>query len=127
MHSLSSVSDDQASHSTQLQLEYFVWLLNRMPYGGIPVFTKSPAVDVQDDIPLVTRIMASYKIAMQDFRPSDSPWDTGLLDIKKVVCDAFSGTNIGDAASVLRDPASSTFFWGFDAIATSPVGEIEPH
>ena len=84
-------------------------------------------MDVQDDIPLVGRVMTSYKIAMRDFRPSASPWDTGLLDIKKAVCDALSGTNIGDAASVLRDPASSTFFWGFDAIATSPAGEIEPH
>lgn len=31
------------------------------------------------------------------------------------------------AASVLRDPAASTFFWGFDAVTSSPAGEFEPH
>ena len=127
MHSLFAPPDDLAPHSTPLQLEYFVWLLSRMPSGEMPAFAVSPSVQVDDDIALVERVMASFNLAQATFRPSTSPWDTALLDIKKTTYDALSGTDTLQAANVLRNPAASTFFWGFDAVASSPAGEFEPH
>ena len=127
MHSLLAPSNDPATHSNPLQLEYFVWLLSRMPCGEMPAFAVSPAVPLTDDMALVQRVMASFNLAQASFRPSTSPWDTALLDIKKTVYDALSGTNAMEAASVLRDPGASTFFWGFDAVASSRTGEFEPH
>ena len=107
MHSLLAPSDDLAPHSNPLQLEYFVWSLSRMPSGEMPAFAVSPALQVDSDMALVERVMASFKLAQASFRPSTSPWDTALFDIKKTVYDALSGTNTIEAANVLRDPAAS--------------------
>jgi len=98
-----------------------------MPGEGIPKLGVSLAAQVQDDLRLVQRVMNSYKLAMHAFTPSASRWDTGLLEIKKEVHDALLGASVNEAARVLRDPSANTLFWGFDAIASSPTGEVEPH
>ena len=127
MHSLFSDSNGQFAQAAILQLEYFVWLLNRMPCGAMPGIAISAPVELDDDMPLVKRVMDSYKLSMNNFQASSSPWDTALFDIKKEITDALSGQNIGAAAEVLRQPASNPVFGGFDAIASSPNGEMEPH
>jgi len=47
--------------------------------------------------------------------------------LKKPIHDVLSGDNALAAAAVLRDPAASAFFWGFDATSSSPRGDPEPH
>lgn len=110
------------------QLENFVWLLNRMPEGVAPPLVRSEAEGSYQDIGLVERVAASYKKASTEFRASgDGWWDTALFDIKRDVHNALVSNDTNAAASVLRNPAASTFFWGFDAISSSPAGEPEPH
>ncbi|WP_027583953.1 putative sugar O-methyltransferase [Bradyrhizobium sp. Ai1a-2] len=54
-------------------------------------------------------------------------WERDLATIKKEIHDALNGSNTEKAAMILRNPAETTFFWGFDAIAKAPPGAIEPH
>lgn len=107
-------------------LENFVWLLNRMPTGLPPALEVSPPVAANDDA-LVRRVMAAYRHAVGGFEPSSGFWDMWHETIKKPIHDALAGDDGTRAAAVLRDPASNVFFWGFDAIASSPAGESEPH
>ncbi len=108
-------------------LENFVWLLNHPPVNQAPVLSRSAAVDVLDDRALVTRVMAAYRSAMQQFSSSGGGWDDWHFNLKKPIHDVLIGNDVEAATRVLRDPSSSTFFFGFDAVASSPAGEPEPH
>lgn len=127
MHRFGAFWNELTSQRSEQKLKYFVWLLNHMPGRGIPKLGVSLVAQVQDDLRLVQRVMNSYKLAMHAFTPSASGWDTGLLEIKKEAHDALWGTSVNEAARVLRDPSANTLFWGFDAVASSPTGEVEPH
>jgi len=74
----------------------------------------------------VDRVADAYRLSYGQFKPSSSAWDENLFTLKIDVHNALLAGG-GDAAAVLRHPAESTFFWGFDAIAKAPPGEIEPH
>lgn len=112
----------------QHELEHFVWLLNRVPAFSPPALQRSPASKPNhDDLPLVRRVMAAYRAAVAAFVPSSGFWDAWHEGLKQPIHAALSGDDVGRAASVLRDPASSPFFWGFDAIASAPRAEPEPH
>ncbi len=108
-------------------LENFVWALNRMPSHLPPELTLSPNPGTPTDQNLVRRVMRAYRDAIKQFAPTDGFWDVWHFALKKPIHDALSGEDIDTAARYLRDPASSVFFWGFDAIASSPEGEMEPH
>src|SRR5262249_27812198 len=60
-------------------------------------------------------------------RPAGGFWEAWALGLKKPIHDVLSGDNALAAAAVLRDPAASAFFWGFDATSSSPRGDPEPH
>lgn len=109
------------------RLENFVWLLNRMPVGIPPSLVYSGEVAINNDFSLVQRVVDAYRTATNEFQASAGGWDTALFNVKRKVHDALMGGSLDEAAAVLRDPSSSTFFWGFDAIASSPAGEPEPH
>ncbi|WP_144143244.1 putative sugar O-methyltransferase [Paraburkholderia sp. BCC1884] len=108
-------------------LENFTWLLNRMPSYLPPALALSPNPGSISDQNLVLRVMTAYRNAVERFAPTDGFWDIWHCTIKKPIHDALSGDDADAATRVLRDPASSVFFWGFDAIASSPEGEVEPH
>lgn len=108
-------------------LENFVWLLNHPPVNQAPELARSPAVDVSDDRTLVTRVMKAYRSAIQQFSSSGGGWDDWHFNLKKPIHDVLLGNDVEAATKVLRDPSSSTFFFGFDAVASSPIGEPEPH
>jgi hypothetical protein len=76
---------------------------------------------------LVTRIMAAYRRAVAAFVPTAGFWDVWASGVKRPIHDALSGDDVARATAILRDPASSTFFWGFDPTASSPEGGPEPH
>jgi len=109
------------------RLENFVWLLNRMPAAVPPPLRLSPAIPSPDDQSLVKRVMAAYRRAVGSFIPAGGLWEGRALDLKKRIHDALAGDDTLSAAAVLRDPAASDFFWGFDAISSSPFGDPEPH
>lgn len=109
------------------RLENFVWLLNRMPAGVPPALASSNEPNVPEDFLLIKRVLGAYRYATDEYQASDGGWDTVLFDVKRDVHAALSSGDVDAAAAVLRNPAKNTFFWGFDAIASSPAGEPEPH
>lgn len=108
-------------------LENFVWLLNRIPGYVAPGLHLAKPGPAQSDLDLVKRVMAAYRRAYAAFDPSAGFWDVWHHSLKKPIHDALSGSDIDAAAQVLRDPASNSFFWGFDAVAKAPEGAQEPH
>jgi hypothetical protein len=82
---------------------------------------------VGEDADLVARVQAAYRAALGAFTPSTSGWDTAFGDLKKPIHNALISPELKAATSLLRDPASNTHFWGFDAICKAPEGETEPH
>ena len=108
-------------------LGHFAWLLHREPAGPAPRLAYSGAADHGEDQDLVRRVMASYRQSLDRHRPSGSGWDHGLVTIKQEIHDALMEANVETAARLLRNPAETTLFWGFDAIAKAPLGSIEPH
>jgi len=109
------------------RLENFIWLLNHPPVALAPKLSKHPGVDAPDDRALVIRVMKAYRSAMRQFSSSGGGWDDWHFNLKKPIHDALVGDDVEAASKILRDPASSTFFFGFDAVASSPAGEPEPH
>lgn len=108
-------------------LENFVFALGRMPSYTPGTLALSPAVSEPQDEQLVKRVMAAYRRAIGKFTPTDGFWDQWHYALKRPIHDALSGTDLVAATKVLRDPASTSFFWGFDAIASCPEGDTEPH
>lgn len=120
--------DDRANFLRRVgSLENFIWLLNRIPFCSTPELHLSARPESCDDLELVQRVMKAYRVAIQSFKPSEGFWDVWHFALKKPIHEALAGDDIEAAAAVLRDPAANVFFWGFDAIASSPEGEIEPH
>ena len=71
--------------------------------------------------------MVAYKRSFEQYRPTGSPWDVSLADLKRDIHNGLMGTDRAIAAKLLRNPDENTLFWGFDAIAKAPPGTIEPH
>jgi hypothetical protein len=115
------------SISTKRELGSFAWLLNSAPPELPPPLVHSPPVDHGDDLPLVERVMAAYKQSTDQYSPTASGWDVDLTNLKRDVHEALISTDTVAAAELLRNPANTTLFWGFDAIAKAPLGKIEPH
>jgi hypothetical protein len=109
------------------RLEHFVWLLNRMPTEVPPRLHLTTALKAPDDLLLVKRVMAAYRRAVAAFIPTEGFWDVWAGGLKKPIHDALVGDDVVAARAILSDPASNVFFWGFDAIASSPEGAPEPH
>ncbi|WP_234679573.1 putative sugar O-methyltransferase [Bradyrhizobium monzae] len=128
MRRLIARSSTEEAPPAKPNLEHFAWLLNGAPSAPPAPLVYSPSADPADDLPLVARVMESYKQSFGRHRPaSDSMWERDLTIIKKEIHDALSGSDIQKAARLLRNPAETTFFWGFDAIAKAPPGSVEPH
>ncbi len=76
--------------------------------------TTAPVVD---DGELVNRIIAAYRAAWQTpLGPSGSFWFTSHADPKREIHDALLRDDPSDITRILRDPGSSTLFYGFDAL-----------
>jgi hypothetical protein len=112
--------------SKQTDLGPFVWLLASPPAEPVPLLTTSSRVE-EGDTELVKRVMAAYKVAMAQYQTTSSFWDKDLTTIKRDVHEALIGNDVPAAAAMLRNPAETTMFWGFDAIAKAPPGALEPH
>lgn len=125
---LMAASSTEEAPPASPNLEHFAWLLNRAPSAPPTPLVYSRSADHGNDLPLVARVMESYKQSFDRHRPArDSMWERDLTIIKKEIHDALSGADIQRAAKLLRNPAETTFFWGFDAIAKAPLGFVEPH
>jgi hypothetical protein len=122
-----SSKSDPATVESWSALGQFAWLLNREPTRPYPTLVESVASVSEDDQALVQRVMAAYRLAFAQFRPSGSGWDRDLVAIKKDIHIALLADNSREARRLLQNPAETTLFWGFDAIAKAPAGSIEPH
>src|SRR5258708_6259833 len=82
--------------------------------AGLPAVTEqSPA----DDASLVSRIMASYRAACAtEIGDKDSFWQTEFARIKRPDHEILFGGNHAAVTSLLRDPARSRLFLGFDEL-----------
>ena len=112
------------SQALGFSFDRFGWLLSRDP-AGIPELALSPQVDA-DDHSLVRRVMSAYSRAYQCFAPSRSFWDQSIRALNSDIHEVLAGMDEGAAAEKLRNPASNSHFWGFDAIAVHK-GKTEPH
>jgi hypothetical protein len=113
--------------STKLALSDFAWLLNSAPVDPPPQLVRSSAVDHGDDLSLVERVMTAYKRSFEQYRATASFWDVDLANLKRDIHSALIGADNRGAAKLLHNPADTTLFWGFDAIAKAPPGTVEPH
>lgn len=113
--------------NTRDDLQDFSWLLNSAPKEPAPDLVRSRLANPGDDLPLVSRVMASYRSASSKYATTDSGWDTVVAKLKGDIHAALIGDDAEKAAIVLRDPGATTFFWGFDDIAKAPPGAVEPH
>jgi hypothetical protein len=109
-------------------LEHFAWLLGREPAAGdLDMHLVQSAGESVDDLDLVRRVMAAYVSSVRQFSPSGSGWDKEIFELNKDLHQSLTGNDPQSAAHLLRNPADTTHFWGFDAIAKAPAGAVEPH
>lgn len=124
---LSQPSGKLRSNDGGIPLEHFTWLLHQEPSRQAPELAVSGAPAVGDDMPLVRRVMRAYAAADAEYAPSASFWDHDLRMLKLDIHNALSTGDEVEAAQLLRNPAETTHFWGFDAICKAPPGQTEPH
>jgi hypothetical protein len=120
-------ASEENPKDTGLQLENFTWLLRHPPPLSPPDLAISDKPDPADDGVLIERVLRAYHHSLANFSRSEGMWDTVLYGIKRDVHEALSGSDRDLAAEVLRNPAKTAHFWGFDAIAAAPPGHAEPH
>ncbi|RYH64240.1 MAG: putative sugar O-methyltransferase [Alcaligenaceae bacterium] len=109
-------------------LEEFAWLLGRAPRpDDFSLQAARSTGEATDDSTLVERVMVSYVGAAAEFTPSRSFWDSHFFELNRSVHDSLVSGDTAKAVAVLRNPADNTHFWGFDAIAKAPEGQVEPH
>lgn len=109
-------------------LEHFAWLLGREPLASdLDMGLTQSLGEVADDENLIRRVMRAYALAHHDFSPSGSGWDKEFFALKKELHDSLTADTLDKAVELLRNPGGTTHFWGFDAIAKAPPGEVEPH
>ena len=110
------------SNSLGLQFEPFGWLLSRDPTGLVETtLTSGKTAEDQD---LVRRVMKAYQRADAAFEATSSFWDKGIRNLNQNIHDALSGDDVDAAAALLRNPADTNHFWGFDAVCSAPAGKI---
>jgi hypothetical protein len=76
---------------------------------------------------LVERVIEAYRLACKQYRSSASGWDRDFVKIKREIHEALLRGHIEEVGRLLRNPAETSLFWGFDAIAEAPPGLVEPH
>lgn len=111
----------------QASLGHLVWALSRPPIGAVlPLAESGPPTGLDDDA-LVARVAVAYRRAVADHVGSESFWTEWSSGLKRDIHEALMDPDPAGAAAVLRHPAGNTHFWGFDAVAKAPPGQVEPH
>ena len=107
--------------------QQIVWALARPPISTLPELGVTQAQDAENDRALVDRVQEAYRAARQVYAGSASGWDVTIGEIKRPIHEALLARSPEPASTLLRDPASNSHFWGFDAVCKAPAGEVEPH
>lgn len=70
-----------------------------------------------DDAEIVKRIIAAYQASLPT--PASAPgfWDSQFFDLKRPIHDALVAGDFDTVQSLLRDPARTDLFYGFDNLA----------
>lgn len=94
--------------------------LSAVYHRPIEQTSGSPAVTGQtpsDDAALISRIMTSYRTACEiEIGDKDSFWQTDFARIKRPDHDVLLGGNHDAVTTLLRNPARSRLFMGFDEL-----------
>ncbi|MFM0559297.1 putative sugar O-methyltransferase [Paraburkholderia sediminicola] len=94
--------------------------LSAVYHRPIEQTSGSPAVTVQtptDDSALISRIMTSYRAACEtEIGDKDSFWQTDFARIKRADHEVLLGGNHDAVTTLLRNPALSRLFIGFDEL-----------
>ena len=105
----------------------FVWLLNHKPTApAFPLAVSKTTTDPQDD-GLVARTVSAYRQAYPAYQKTSSGWDVDIRQINADIHETLLNGSRSEVTKLLRNPAESTLFWGFDAVAKAPPGAVEPH
>ena len=81
-----------------------------------------------DDRILVERIVAAYRAAAEDFRHDRSSMWAGFFEQHhEGIHDALIAGDVERVAAVLRDPAASNLFYGFDGLGPASSPELDPY
>jgi SAM-dependent methyltransferase len=107
--------------------QQIVWALARPPISTLPELGVTQAQDAENDRALVDRVQEAYRTACGVYAGSASAWDVTIGEIKRPIHEALLARSAEPASTLLRDPASNSHFWGFDAVCKAPAGEVEPH
>jgi len=107
--------------------EYAPYLLHRRPEALAPVGAVSSGGPADDRI-LVERIVAAYRAAAEDFRHDRSSMWAGFFEQHhEGIHDALIAGDVERVAAVLRDPAGSNLFYGFDGLGPASSPELDPY
>lgn len=83
-----------------------------------------------DDSDLIDRVVKAYRTAAVDVKDyGDSMWHTFFDDFHREIHDAMMSNRRGEIERVLRNPASSDLFYGFESLSRSLLGNprLEEH
>jgi hypothetical protein len=73
-----------------------------------------------DDVNIVERIIAAYKLAVAAAAPpSDSFWEQSFFDLKRDVHEALCKSDSATVRGLLRDPGKTDLLYGFEDLARS--------
>ena len=91
-----------------------------MPSQLFMPFGRTEASPENEDVSLVTRIVAAYRLAITTPLGSpDSFWLTIFSDLKREIHDALLAEDPRVIQALLRDPSRSDLLYGFDNLAKS--------
>jgi SAM-dependent methyltransferase len=78
----------------------------------------APAPGAVDDLPLVQRVVAAYRLAAaEDLKTGASMWTDFFKTMHGAIHRTFLEGSLEDAAAVLRDPSRNNLFYGFDSLS----------
>jgi SAM-dependent methyltransferase len=115
-----SASPAHASADIGFELKFF------RPRSGIaapPYGITDSSISEIDDASLVARLIAAYRLAREEHAGCGASMWQGFFDAMQAPLDeVFCTGSLAEAARLLRDPASSNHFYGFDNLCSSLIG-----
>jgi hypothetical protein len=94
------------------------YILHRRPASLAPVIAVAPGQPAEDTN-LVERVIGAYRHGLSLNERASSMWEAFFDERHRGSHEIFTRGSSEDAGAVLRDPAASDLFWGFDGHCAS--------
>jgi hypothetical protein len=92
---------------------HLAYMLHRRPKSLAPEIAFA-AGHVTDDTKLVQRVVEAYRHGLALDERATSMWETFFDERHRASHETMVRGSVDDAGAILRDPAASDLFWGFD-------------